>query len=75
MTDKDGFEELEYVDVTPPMVRVSSIGTNDGWCAVAYHGAAGRCTGDAEFKTTISRSGDFEYVGLCPKHAETEDSE
>lgn len=64
-----GFDGLEYVRVTPPMVQASVIGHNDGRCAVAFHGAAGRCSSDAEYKTTIGRTGEFEYVGLCPKHA------
>ena len=70
-----GFEDLEFVRAEPPMVQASTIGSFDGRCSVVYYGAAGRCTGEAEYMTTIQWKGDSEYVSLCPRHANVGDFE
>ena len=67
--ERDGFDDLEFVRAEPAMIQASVIGVFDGRCAVAYHGSAGRCTEDSEYKTTIDWNGETEYVALCPKHA------
>lgn len=64
------WDDLEYVTAEPPMIVRSAMGDLDsGRCAVSYYGAAGRCSGEAEYKTTIGFDGRKEYVPLCEEHA------
>ena len=64
------WDDLEYVRAEPPMVCRSAIGDlESGRCAVAYPGAAGRCTGPSEYKTTIKFNDRGDYVPLCEQHA------
>jgi hypothetical protein len=60
------WDDFEYVTAEPPMIVRGAMGDlESGRCGVAYHGAAGRCTGQAEYKTTIKFDGHDEYVPLC----------
>lgn len=69
------WDDLEYVSVTPSMVVHGAMGDlESGRCGVGFHGAAGRCSGDAEYKTTIAFDDHEEYVPLCEEHAEADPS-